>query len=521
MHFNNKWFTFFMSEALVRLPTIPDGLAHRREDGSHPLPAIPQGTFMPDSLDRELDASICPSAPVVGEAVQPHGCLIAFDSDWQRVHLVSANLSRFFGSSASEALGRRPEQVLGADIATVLARTLAEGAPGRAIPSGQADVASRHLYVSTRLAGRYVVLEVEPLAAESHELPGLGHAWSTRLARAGSLHELHAHLLRALQALTGFESCTLHSHEYGGGSAQRGREGMRLEPFPSAVERRIDPPLMLVDNQAKPVELLASPAALPVALPCSLRLPPPKLAGWLQGRQARAALILALHGVSPGQSLVVCRDRRPRHLPPPLRHLLQQLVQLAALRGALLHEQRETKYRYRLLHERNTKLQWLAYTDPLTQVANRHRIEQVLEAELATSSRNGSSLTLLLFDVDHFKSINDTYGHEVGDRVLHQVARVAQTQLRKSDHLGRWGGEEFIVVVPGCDLAQAQELAWRLCQTLARSVIAPVGQVTASFGVAVSQPGDTSRRLVQRADRTMYRAKRAGRACVRTQELEE
>lgn len=510
-----------MSEALVRPPTIPDGLAHRREDGSHPLPAIPQGTLMPDSLDKELDASIYPSVPSTVDAVQPHGCLIAFDNDWQSVRLVSANLSCFFGVSASEALGRRPEQVLGADTATALARTLAKGAPGMTVPSGQADVASQHLYVSTRVSGQYVILEVEPLATDSHDLPGLGHAWSSRLARAGNLHELHAQLLRALQALSGFESCTLHSHEYGGDGMRRGQEGMRLEPFPSTVEHRIDTPLMLVDSRAKPVELLAIPGPLPAPSPCSLRLPPPRLGGWLKGRQARAALILALHGTTPGQSLVVCRDRQPRHLPPPLRHLLQQLVQLAALRGALLHEKRETKHRYRLLHERNTKLQWLAYTDPLTQVANRHRIEQVLEAELTLASRNAKPLALLLFDVDHFKPINDTHGHEVGDRVLYQVAQQTRMQLREGDHLGRWGGEEFIVVVPGCDLARAQELAWRLCQALAGSTIEPVGQVTASFGVAVSQPGDTSRKLVQRADRAMYRAKRAGRACVRTQEIDE
>ncbi|MFQ3790354.1 GGDEF domain-containing protein [Halomonas sp. A29] len=218
---------------------------------------------------------------------------------------------------------------------------------------------------------------------------------------------------------------------------------------------------------------------------------------------------------------MICRDRQPRHLAPPLRYLLLQLIQLAALRSAMLHEKRETRHRYRLLHERNTKLQWLAYTDPLTQVANRHRIEQVLKAELAIASRNDTPLALLLFDVDHFKSINDTHGHETGDRVLHRVAQEALSQLRDSDHLGRWGGEEFVVVAPGCDLPQAHELACRLCHDLTQCHIEPIGQVTASFGVAVYQPGDTSRKLVQRADRAMYRAKRAGRACVRTQEAYE
>ncbi|MGR2740371.1 diguanylate cyclase [Billgrantia sp. Q4P2] len=476
---------------------------------------------MPDSLDKELDASIRPSVPATSAAVQPHGCLIAYDSDWQGVCLASANLSRFFGLSPAEALGRSPEEVLGTDVATALAKALAMGLPGMTIPSGQAHVGSRYLYVSTYMARRHVILEVEPQEGKSHELPGLGYAWGTRITRASSVNELYDQLLRALHALTGFESCILHSHEYGGRSMRLGREGTRLEPLPSDIGRCTNAPLMLIDSQAEPVELLAAPGPLPDLSHCPLCLPPPLLRTWLTGRQARAALILDLGETTPDRSLAICRDRQPRHLAPPLRHQLLQLIQTAALRRELLHQKRETQHRYRLLHERNTRLQWLAYTDPLTQVANRHRIEKVLEAELATASRNGRSLALLLFDVDHFKPINDSHGHEVGDSVLRRVAQEVQSQLRDSDHLGRWGGEEFVAVIPGCDLPQAQELAWRLCHTLAQCRIDPVGGVTASFGVAVHRSGDTSRKLVQRADRAMYRAKRAGRACVRTQEIDE
>ncbi|NIC05800.1 sensor domain-containing diguanylate cyclase [Billgrantia bachuensis] len=479
---------------------------------------------MTDPLDRELAAGLCPSALPIDDAVQPHGCLIAFDHDWQGVSLVSANLYRFFGLLPSEALGRPPEDVLGADIAMALATALTRGAPGMTIrpgrrdASGQGETDSPPLYVSAHMTGQHVILEAEPLAEESHELPGIGCAWGARLARASSVNELHAQLLRALYALTGFDSCTL---EHGGHSLPQGNEGTRSEPFPSAADGCVNPSLMLVDGQAEPIELLAVPGPLPDLSPCPLCQPSPALHAWLCSRWARAALILELCETLPDRSLVICRNRQPRHLAPPLRQLLQQLVQLAALRGALLREKQETQHRYRLLHERNTKLQWLAYTDPLTQVANRHRIEQVLEAELALASRNGSPLALLLFDVDHFKPINDTHGHEVGDRVLHRVAQEVQSQLRGSDHLGRWGGEEFVAVIPGCDLAQAQELAWRLCQTLAQCRIDPVVCVTASFGVAVHRPGDTSRKLVQRADLAMYRAKRAGRACVRTQENDE
>lgn len=476
---------------------------------------------MPDSLDKERVASIRPSMPAITEAVQPHGCLVAFDSDWQGVCLASANLSRFFGLGPAEALGRPPEEVLGTNVATSLARGLAKGYPGMTIPSGQADAGSRLLYVSAYMSRRHVILEVEPQAEKSHELPGLGCAWGARITRASNIDELYDQLLRALHALTGFESCILHSHEYGGHSIRLGQEGYRLEPLPGDLGHCANAPLMLIDSQAEPVGLLAAPGPLPDLSHCPLCLPPPMLHAWLTGRQTRAALILGLGETSPGRSLVICRDRQPRYLAPPLRHQLLQLMQMAALRRELLHQKRETQRRYRLLHERNTRLQWLAYTDPLTQVANRHRIEKLLEAELAIAGRNGRSLALLLFDVDHFKPINDSHGHEVGDRVLHRVAQEVQSQLRDSDHLGRWGGEEFVAVIPGCGLPQAQELAWRLCHTLAQCRIDPVGCVTASFGVAVHRPGDTSRKLVQRADLAMYRAKRAGRACVRIQEIDE
>ncbi|MBA2779356.1 sensor domain-containing diguanylate cyclase [Billgrantia kenyensis] len=454
------------------------------------------------SLERELEASLSPSVPASVGTVQPHGCLIAFDSDWQGICLVSANLYPFFGLAPAKALGRPPETVLGAKTATALASALAKGAPGVTIPSGRA--ASQSLYASTHTTGQHVILEVEPQAGESHELPGLGYAWGARIAQAGSVDELHAQLLRAMHVLSGFETCMLSSSEH----------GMR------SMTHCTNAPLMMIDSQARPVELLATPGPLPDLSSCPLCLPPSKLRPWLTRRQARAALILGLQKAAPGRRMVVCHDRQPRHLDPPRRHLLLQLVQLAALREALLQEKQTTRQRYRILHQRNTRLQWLANTDPLTRIANRHRIEQLLETKLAMSHRNSSPLALLLFDVDHFKQINDLHGHEAGDRVLFEVAQRAQAQLRDSDHLGRWGGEEFVVVVPDCDLAQAQELAWRLCHALARHPIEPAGPVTASFGVTVSQSGDTSRKLVQRADLAMYRAKRAGRACVRTQDTD-
>ncbi len=476
---------------------------------------------MPDSLDRELNASVCPTVPATSASVQPHGCLIAFDNDWQGVCLASSNLSRFFGLSPAEALGHPPEQVLGADTVTALARAFARGAPGITIPSGRRDGTTQQLYLSLHATGRHVILEIEPQQEEpDQDLPGMGYTWGMRIARASNTSELYAQLMQAFYVLTGFESCTLLGQDYDGHDLRLEQQGFPIDPFPCTVNRSARVPLMLVDGQAKPAELFGSPGPLPDLSGCPLCLPSLKLRDWLSGRQARAALILDLYEATPGRSLVICRDRQPRHLAPPLRYLLLQLIQTAALRRALLHEKQQTLHRYRLLHERNTRLQRLAYIDPLTQVANRHRIEQVLEAELAVASRHGSPLAVLLFDVDHFKPINDTYGHDVGDKVLHRVAQQVQSHLRDTDHLGRWGGEEFIAVVPGCDLSQAQGLAWRMCRALAQCHIDPVGQVTASFGVAACQPDDSGRQLVRRADLAMYRAKRAGRACVRLQDGE-
>lgn len=173
-----------------------------------------------------------------------------------------------------------------------------------------------------------------------------------------------------------------------------------------------------------------------------------------------------------------------------------------------MHLERERK----ALAAANQRLEQLAHFDPLTQVWNRYRIEQAIDAELVAAKRYGAAFALLLFDVDHFKQINDTHGHSVGDDVLVSLARLVETSLRGCDHLGRWGGEEFVVLATHSDMDAAVGLAERLRSLVATLHVNGLEQpITVSIGVAIWQPGDSCKTLMARADVAMYRAKRSGR----------
>ncbi len=149
-------------------------------------------------------------------------------------------------------------------------------------------------------------------------------------------------------------------------------------------------------------------------------------------------------------------------------------------------------------------------TDLLTAQANRRGAELAVRRELARARRTGEPFGLILLDIDHFKELNDTYGHRIGDAVLSELARVVRETLRGEDELGRWGGEEFVVVAPNTGPDEALHLAERLRVRL-EAHRWQAGSVTASFGVTVYRRGDDLERLVRRADDAMYRAKGLGR----------
>lgn len=157
------------------------------------------------------------------------------------------------------------------------------------------------------------------------------------------------------------------------------------------------------------------------------------------------------------------------------------------------------------------ELRQLSVTDALTGVFNRRYFQQRLLEQLQLAQRIGAPLALIMLDFDHFKQVNDTYGHEVGDEVLKELCRRLGQRLRRSDVLCRIGGEEFVVLCPGSQAHQARELAESLWQVVREQPFATVGRVTASFGVASWQAGDDADSLLRRADEGVYAAKQAGR----------
>jgi chemotaxis family two-component system sensor kinase Cph1 len=159
----------------------------------------------------------------------------------------------------------------------------------------------------------------------------------------------------------------------------------------------------------------------------------------------------------------------------------------------------------------NQRLEHLATSDHLTGLWNRYRMEEAIGHEVSLAERYGGACAIVMFDIDHFKRMNDTFGHDAGDEVLRQVARTVASQLRNTDVVSRWGGEEFIVLAANTGLAGATRLAERLRSAVAALTIRDYGSVTASFGVATHQKGESSREMVKRADLAMYAAKQGGR----------
>jgi len=178
--------------------------------------------------------------------------------------------------------------------------------------------------------------------------------------------------------------------------------------------------------------------------------------------------------------------------------------------------QQQLTEKNRALEQANQELDKLASTDPLTGLLNRRSFIAHCDQYCAIHYRSTIQCGLILFDIDHFKQVNDQFGHDIGDKVLQVLTQRVANGLRKQDLFARWGGEEFIIwVADGC-LDIIETLAERLRKLIASTPIEPVGIINASFGTASVNKGESLHHIIKRADNALYLAKKAGRNCVRT-----
>ncbi len=187
--------------------------------------------------------------------------------------------------------------------------------------------------------------------------------------------------------------------------------------------------------------------------------------------------------------------------------LMRQLTKIAKISDRM---QTDTRQMARALHA-------ASQTDPLTELPNRRHMVDRLEAELCRIGRNGDGsggFALIMLDIDHFKEVNDAFSHAAGDHVLVEAAGLLRRNLRGHDLCARWGGEEFLILLPDTDQIQAEAVAEKLRGLIAHQPIAHQGNciaITLSLGVAAYRPGRTADDCIQAADDALYIAKRAGR----------
>ncbi|MDK9735948.1 transporter substrate-binding domain-containing protein [Vibrio sp. D404a] len=163
------------------------------------------------------------------------------------------------------------------------------------------------------------------------------------------------------------------------------------------------------------------------------------------------------------------------------------------------------------LKKANKELQLISYTDSLTGISNRRMLDRSLVTELNRCKRYGGTVGLILFDIDHFKQVNDTYGHQVGDEFLMELANIVNKCLRRVDIFGRWGGEEFLAILPQTDIKTSCAKAEMIRCLIESTIFEKVGHRTSSFGVSILSENITVYEALEKADRALYYAKEQGR----------
>lgn len=149
--------------------------------------------------------------------------------------------------------------------------------------------------------------------------------------------------------------------------------------------------------------------------------------------------------------------------------------------------------------------------DTLTEIANRMKFDEVLKYSVDRAKRYNIELSVILFDIDNFKKVNDTYGHLIGDDVLKKIVQIGKENIRESDLIARWGGEEFMILQTDIPSKEALVLAERLRQAIESHIFKDVGKVTASFGVATFRNDEKTDSFLKRVDDALYSAKTSGK----------
>ena len=237
------------------------------------------------------------------------------------------------------------------------------------------------------------------------------------------------------------------------------------------------------------------------------------LLAWLAARRISMDLYGLAKAVSAVEEGGANATIQPLHSSREVQTLSRALERMTRRLLDHSHEmEAQVRARTEQLEAANAELHRQARSDPLTGVLNRRGLDTQFDFALALAQRSGRPLSLISIDVDHFKRVNDTYGHAQGDEVLKGLARTLQESLRSSDLVARLGGEEFVALLPDTDLTGAMNVAEELRLTIADQQHEVVGRISVSLGVSMLHPGEkTATALLERADAALYDAKRQGR----------
>jgi polar amino acid transport system substrate-binding protein len=169
------------------------------------------------------------------------------------------------------------------------------------------------------------------------------------------------------------------------------------------------------------------------------------------------------------------------------------------------------KHEIKKRKEIEKKLQKLSVIDSLTGIYNRYKIDTALKKQISFAKRHNNPLSVIFFDIDHFKKINDTFGHKIGDEILKELTDLIKSNLREYDIFGRWGGEEFIIILPNTSIIQAVKVTKKIKNIIESHKFKYVDRLTCSFGVTEMCINDTLESILDRVDTYMYEAKKRGR----------